>query len=183
MGGAVLLLALVLAAPFGAIRLNFPDDRSLPTTIESRSVGDAVRSEFPAQATAAMDVILEGSVGADQLDEIRRGVVTVAARRSRQAGNANYVNGQRIGERPVPDANGAYLTVLPDVDPYSDAAHLLLDQVRRTPSPGTVHVGGLTAENFDTKDALLERVPLAVALIVWRCSACCSHSPEAWYCR
>ena len=59
MGGAVLLLALVLAAPFGAIRLNFPDDRSLPATIESRSVGDVVRSEFPAQATAAMDVILE----------------------------------------------------------------------------------------------------------------------------
>ena len=60
MGGAVLMLALVLAAPFSAIRLNFPDDRSLPTTIESRSVGDAVRSEFPAQATAAMDVVLEG---------------------------------------------------------------------------------------------------------------------------
>jgi RND superfamily putative drug exporter len=29
-----------------------------------------------------------------------------------------------------------------------------------------VHVGGLTAENFDTKDALLERVPLAAALII-----------------
>ncbi|NJR72297.1 MAG: sugar ABC transporter permease, partial [Gammaproteobacteria bacterium] len=47
-----------------------------------------------------------------------------------------------------------------------DAAHLLLDQVRQTPAPDTVHVGGLTAENVDTKDALFERVPLAVAVIV-----------------
>jgi hypothetical protein len=66
--GAVLTLALVLAAPFTAIRLNFPDDRSLPATIESRSVGDVVHSQFPAQSTAALDVILEPTVGADQLD-------------------------------------------------------------------------------------------------------------------
>ena len=166
MGGAVLILALVLAAPFSAIRLNFPDDRSLPTTIESRSVGDAVRSEFPAQATAAMDVVLEGSVGADRLDRYASALSQLPHVVAVKVGTASYVDGKRIGERPVPDANGAYLTVLPDVDPYSDAAHLLLDQVRGTPSPGTMYLGGLTAENFDTKDALLERVPLAAGLIV-----------------
>jgi RND superfamily putative drug exporter len=166
MGGAVLLLALVLAAPFGAIRLSFPDDRSLPTPIESRSVGDALRSEFPAQPTAAMDVVLEGSRDAYQLDEYAVALSRLPHVVAVKLTTANYVNGQRIGERPGPSANGAYLTVLPDVDPYSDAAHRLLDQVRRTPSGGTVHVGGLTAENFDAKDALLERVPLAAALIV-----------------
>jgi RND superfamily putative drug exporter len=166
MGGAVLILASVLAAPFSAIRLNFPDDRSLPTTIESRSVGDAVRSEFPAQAAAAMDVILEASADADQLDAYAVALSRLPHVVAVKLTTANYVDGQRIGERPVPDANGAYLTVVPDVDPYSDAAHHLLDQVRRTPSPGAVHVGGLTAENFDTKDALLERVPLVAALMV-----------------
>ncbi len=93
MGGAVLIVALVLAAPFSAIRLNFPDDRSLPTTIESRSVGDVVRSEFPAQATAAMDVILDASAGADQLDAYAASVVTVATRRSRQGGNRELRRG------------------------------------------------------------------------------------------
>jgi RND superfamily putative drug exporter len=166
MGGAVLLLAFVLAAPFGAIRLNFSDDRSLPATIESRSVGDVVRSEFPAQATAAMDVILEGSAGADQLDGYAGALSQLPHVVAVKLGMTSYVDGQRIGERPVPEANGAYLRLLPDVDPYSDAAHLLLDQVRQTPAPGTVHVGGLTAENVDTKHALFERVPLAVALIV-----------------
>lgn len=165
-GGAVLIVALVLAAPFSAIRLNFPDDRSLPTTIESRSVGDVVHSEFPAQANAAMDVVLEASASADQLDAYAVALSQLPHVVAVKLATADYVDGQRIGEKPVPDANGAYLTVLPNVDPYSDSAHVLLDQVRQTPSPGAVHVGGLTAENFDTKDALLERVPLAAALIV-----------------
>jgi RND superfamily putative drug exporter len=165
MGGAVVIVALVLAAPFSAIRLNFPDDRSLPATIESRSVGNVVRSEFPAQATAAMDVVLEASASADHLDAYAVALSQLPHVVVVKLATAEYVDGQRIGERPVPDANGAYLTVLPDVDPYSDAGHVLLDQVRQTPSPGAVHVGGLTAENFDTKDALLQRVPLAAALI------------------
>jgi putative drug exporter of the RND superfamily len=166
MGSAVLILALVLAAPFSAIRLTFPDDRSLPTTIQSRSVGDAIRSEFPAQPTAAMDVVLEGSMDADQLDKYAVALSRLPHVVAVKLATANYVNGQRIGERPLPNVTGAYLTVLPNVDPCSDAAHRLLDEVRQTPSPGTVHVGGLTAENFDTKDALLERVPLAAVLMV-----------------
>ncbi len=165
-GGAVLVLALVLAAPFGAIRLTSSDDRSLPTTIESRMVGDVVRSDFPAQATAAMDVVLEGSADADQLDGYAGALSQLPHVVAVKLGMTSYVDGKRIGEKPVPDANGAYLRLLPDVDPYSDAAHLLLDQVRQTPAADTVHVGGLTAENVDTKDALFDRVPLAAALLV-----------------
>jgi RND superfamily putative drug exporter len=166
MGGAVLLLALVLASPFSAIRLTSSDDRSLPATIESRSVGDVIRSEFPATATAAMDVILEGSAGADQLDEYAGALSQLPHVVAVKLGSTSYVDGQRSGEMPVSDVNGAYLRLLPDVEPYSDAAHLLLDQVRQTPAPDTVHVGGLTAENVDTKDALFDRVPLAAALLV-----------------
>jgi RND superfamily putative drug exporter len=166
MGGAVLILAFVLAAPFSAIRLNFPDDRSLPATVESRSVGDVVRLDFPAQATAAMDVIIDGSASADQIDAYAAALSQLPHVGAVEAATTSYVDGRRIGETPVPDGKGAYLTVLPDVEPYSDAAHLLLDQVRQTPSPGAVHVGGLTAENFDAKAALLQRVPLAAGLMV-----------------
>ncbi|MFV1364413.1 MMPL family transporter [Mycolicibacterium elephantis] len=165
LGGAVLVLALVLAAPFSAIRLSFPDDRALPTTIESRRVGDVLRSEFPAQLIAAMDVVLDGAVGADQLDayaaELSRLPHVVAVTLT----TTDYVDGQRIGAMPMAGMNGAYLTVLPDVDPASDEAHRLLDEVRATPAPTNVYVGGLTAENFDTKDALFEKIPLAAALI------------------
>ncbi len=166
-GGAVLLLALVLAAPFANLRLNFPDDRSLPTSIESRSVGDAVRSEFPAKASASMDVVTEEPVSADQLDTYAAALSKLTHVAAVRAEGASYTNGLRIGEiQEFDTSDGAYLTVLPDIDPYSDAAHLLLDQVRGIPSPGAVHVGGLTAENFDTRDALLGRVPLVAMLII-----------------
>ena len=113
-----------------------------------------------------MDVILEGSVDADQLDGYAGAlsqlphVVAVKLGTSKLCRRATHW--RKAGAR----REWRLSTVLPDVDPYSDAAHLLLDQVRQTPSPDTVHVGGLTAENFDTKDALFERVPLAAALLV-----------------
>ena len=166
MGGAVLLIAVVLAAPFAGIRLNFPDDRSLPTSIESRSVGDVVRSKFSAPANAAMDVIVEEPFSADQLDTYAAALSELPDVVAVKTGGASYIDGRRAGEIQVLDANGAFLTVLPDVDPFSDAAHSLLDQVRGIPSPSTVHVGGLAAENFDTKNALLQRVPLAIVLVV-----------------
>ncbi len=164
-GGAVLVLALILAAPFGAIRLNFPDDRSLPTTSESRRVGDAIRSAFPAQAAAAIDVVLQSPANADQLDAYATALSRIRHVVAVKLGSTSYADGRRIGERPVPQGEGCYLTVLPDVDPYSDAAHALLDRVRGTPAPGVVQVGGLTAENFDTKQALLQRVPLVTILM------------------
>ncbi len=165
-GGAVLILALILAAPFSGIRLNFPDDRSLPTTIESRRVGDAVRSAFPAQAAGAIDVVLESSRDAERLDAYAAALSRLPHVATVKLTATRYASGQRIGEPPVSQGDGAYLTVLPDVDPYSEGAHRLLDQIRGTAAPGIVHVGGLTAENFDTKDALLERVPLVAVLMV-----------------
>ncbi|WP_234794289.1 MMPL family transporter [Mycolicibacterium flavescens] len=166
MGSAVLLLALLLAAPFSSIRLSFSDDRSLPATIESRSVGDVVRSQFPAQATAAMDVVVEGFAGEGQLDRYAATLSQLPHVVAVKLGLTSYVDGQRIGGGPVLDTEHAYLRLLPDVDPYSDAAHLLLGQVRQTPAPGAVYVGGLTAENLDAKNALFDRVPLAAALMV-----------------
>ena len=122
MGGAVLILAVVLAAPFSAIRLSFPDDRSLPTTIESRSVGDALRFEFPAQPLAAMDVVIEGSTDADQLDEYAVALSRLPHVVAVKLTNANYVNGQRIGERPAltlmaPTSRSSRMSILPAMRP------------------------------------------------------------------
>lgn len=80
--------------------------------------------------------------------------------------SASYAKGQRIAGTTTFHAEGVHLTVLPDVDPYSEEADRLLEQVRHTPAPGPVLVGGLTAENVDTKDALIARIPLAAGVIV-----------------
>ena len=52
------------------------------------------------------------------------------------------------------------------MDPYSEEADRLLGLIRHTDAPGPVLVGGLTAENVDAKDALVDRIPLAAAMIV-----------------
>ena len=67
---------------------------------------------------------------------------------------------------PTATTDGAHLTVLPDADPYSAEADRLLEQVRHTPAPGTVLVGGPTAEYVDTTSALVARIPLAATMIV-----------------
>ncbi|MGY4651891.1 MMPL family transporter [Mycobacterium sp. URHB0021] len=165
-GGAVLFFLLLLGAPFTQIHVGITDDRAVPPTVESRRVGDTIRNDFPAQPTGAMDVVIDGAVTAGELDDFASTlsrlphVVTVATP------SASYAEGQRITGTPGPRSDGAQLTVLPDVDPYSSDADHLLAQIRHSPAPGTVLVGGLTAENVDTNDALVARIPLAAGVMV-----------------
>lgn len=166
LGGVVLIVVLSLGTPFFGIRIGFSDDRAMPTTVESRRVGDTIRDEFPAQPTAAMDVIINAPVAADRLDEYGMALSRLPHVVTVTASSANYALGQRIAGAPTVPANGAHLTVLPEVDPYSDEADRLLDRIRHTPAPGPVLVGGLTAENVDAKDALVARIPLATTVIV-----------------
>ncbi|UFS98673.1 MMPL family transporter [Nocardia huaxiensis] len=150
-GGAALLLVLLLGAPFAGLKLGLTDDRALPATVESRQVGDVLRAEFPATTAGQFDVVVDGPIsGAD--------LMTLTTR-LQQLEHVRLV-------RSVPGADGAHLTVLPDIDPYSPAADTLLEQIRATDSPAPLLVGGATAENTDTKAGLAQRLPLVVALIV-----------------
>jgi RND superfamily putative drug exporter len=112
-----------------------------------------------------MDVILDGPVAPDRLDEYATALSRHPHAVTVTTPSASYAEGRRIAGTPAPLANGAHLTVLPDVDPYSDDADRLLEQIRHTPAPAAVLVGGLTAENVDTKDALVARIPLAATVI------------------
>jgi putative drug exporter of the RND superfamily len=165
-GGSVLLFLLVLGAPFTQIHVGITDDRAVPASVESRRVGDAIRNDFPAQPTAAMDVVIDGPVAAGELDGYASTLSRLPHVMTVTTPSASYAEGQRIAGSPMPRADGAYLTVLPDVDPYSSDADRLLAEIRHAAAPGPVLVGGLTAENVDTNDALVARIPLAATVIV-----------------
>src|SRR5690606_22565490 len=45
-GLPVVLILLLAAAPLAGVRFGTPDDRALPTSVEARQVGDAMRTEF-----------------------------------------------------------------------------------------------------------------------------------------
>ncbi len=166
LGGAVLAIVLLLGTPFFGIHIGFSDDRAVPTTVESRRVGDLIRNEFPAQPTAAMDVIIDRPVAPDHVDDYAKALSRLPHVVTVTASSASYAQGHRISGGPRVDGAGAHLTVLPDVDPYSEEADRLLGLIRHTDAPGPVLVGGLTAENVDAKDALVDRIPLAAAVVV-----------------
>ncbi|HME74165.1 MAG TPA: MMPL family transporter [Mycobacterium sp.] len=166
LGGAVLIFVLLLGTPFFGIHIGFSDDRAMPTSVESRRVGDTIRNEFPAQPTAAMDVIVDAPVARDRLYEYATALSQLPHVVTVTTPSASYAKSQRIAGTTTFHAEGVHLTVLPDVDPYSEEADRLLEQVRHPPAPGPVLVGGLTAENIDTKDALVARIPLAAGVIV-----------------
>src|SRR6266496_1346288 len=74
---------------------------------------------------------------------------------------------------PTSTPNGAgsartrstWLRVVPTVEAYSSAGENLVERVRALPAPFAVDVGGPSAQLVDTKAAISDRLPLAVAII------------------
>jgi RND superfamily putative drug exporter len=82
----------------------------------------------------------------------------------------SYAGGRQIlGPNPTSvrfrSTDGTWLSVVPDVEPLSDAGETLVRDVRATPAPFPVVVGGDAAQLVDSKHALFGRVPLALVVI------------------
>ncbi|RDI43887.1 MMPL family transporter [Nocardia mexicana] len=166
---AVVIIAVLLAigSPFLGVKFGYPDDRVLPVGAESRAVGDVLRSDFPGvNAGTAATVVLEGYRGdaggyAGALSRVN-GVSSVLSN------SGVYVSGARVAPTPpgMANDNGQYLTVTSKFSPYSGDGQDQLEQLRAVPSPAPAMFGGAAAVNADTLDALGERLPLAIGLIV-----------------
>jgi len=61
--------------------------------------------------------------------------------------------------------SATWLRVVPTVEAYSSAGENLVERVRALPAPFAVDVGGPSAQLVDTKAAISDRLPLAVAII------------------
>jgi RND superfamily putative drug exporter len=170
----VTALLLLLGLPFLRIQFGLPDDRVLPTSASSRQVQDDIRSRFASNEALTLQVVATG-IGdpAARGDEINRYAAALsltpgAARVDALTGS--YIKGQQVaGPGPVTArfvARGAtWLSVVPAVEPYSDAGERLAKSVRNVPAPFPVLVGGNSAELVDSKASLFSRLPLAAGLI------------------
>ena len=72
--------------------------------------------------------------------------------------------GAQAGGRFVA-GSATWLRVVPTVEAYSSAGENLVERVRALPAPFAVDVGGPSAQLVDTKAAIRDRLPLAVAII------------------
>ena len=174
-GGSVVLVLLLLGAPFLNISFGLPDDRVLPSSISSRSVQDQIRHNFSSEEAGALAVVAEGVDARSRTTDIDRyatSLSTVAGVARVDASTGNYVGGRRVAvpadanqtTRFVAD-NATLLSVVPSVDPNSAAGERVVKDVRRLASPFPVKVGGQSAQLVDSKASLFGRMPLAGLLI------------------
>jgi RND superfamily putative drug exporter len=180
---------LFLGAPFLGIDIALPDDRVQQEDAESRQVHDVLREEFSSQEAGAAAVV---ALGVGDPGERTAEIDAYAARLAMlpgvsrvDAATGSYCGaglaedvGCGAGDLVVPggtgryltfssDAEGGstYLTVVPDVEPFSSDGEDLVKAIRAADAPFPVEVTGQSAQLVDIKDALFGRLPLALAII------------------
>jgi RND superfamily putative drug exporter len=144
-GGAVLALLLLLASPVLGLKFGLPDDRILPADASSRIVQDQIRDGFGQEQTDAIRVIAKGAQDDDfaaRLGDVP-GIVQVDVE----------TNGY-----------GTVWMAIPSQEALAGDVPELVAKVRAL-QPDYL-VGGYPAELADFRDALTDRVPLVVALIL-----------------
>ena len=171
---AALVLLVALGAPFLGVRFGFPDDRVLPTSTQTRQVGDALRDGFASaesQPTTVVATGVDATRDAAAIDGYAVALSGVEGVARVDAATGSYVSGIRVVP-PSPSnqrfvaADATYLSVIPSVEPVSPAGEALVADIRALDAPFEgVLVGGPSAELVDGVGGLLDRLPWGLALI------------------
>jgi RND superfamily putative drug exporter len=172
---AIVGLLLLLGTPFLGARFGLPDDRVLPESASSRRVQDQIRANFTSREASALSIVAveAGPAGTTRDAEVDRyaaelSAIVGAARVDASTGS--YQDGRRVF--PPTDASGrfagedgAWLSLVPSVEPISAQGERLVADVRSTPAPFETLVAGPSAELVDTKAGIASRLPLAAGII------------------
>lgn len=146
---------LLLGLPFLGVKFGTVDDRQLPVTAESHVVQQHIREGFPGSPGGALTVLTEGASGAADLDAYKQRVAALP--------------GVLGVEGPVSSASGtgyAYLSVLTKGEEVGQGAQDLVGLVRAVDAPFDTAVTGQAAVLVDARDAIAEKLPLALAVVV-----------------
>ncbi len=167
---AVVLLLLLLGAPFLNVAFSLPDDRVLPKAAQAAQVGEVLRTEFSGQQLAALSVIAPmGDPAAVAPYASALSAVPGVARVDAFTGS--YAAGRQIA--PASPAStrfsgggGTFVSVIPGIETQNARGERLVRELRAVPSPyaGTL-VAGQAARLADTKASLARKLPLALGLI------------------
>jgi putative drug exporter of the RND superfamily len=167
----VLAVLALVALPVRHVQFGTPDDRVLPATTQSRTVGDVLREDFTGDSATALNVITDGPLGRAPLTAYATRLSGLAGVARVETSVATFVHGQAVPNSADPTLarpTAQRLSVVSAADPRSNASKDLVRTVRDLPGPDgvRVYVGGQTAELIDTTHAIGTRLPLAGLLIV-----------------
>ncbi|MEU0542806.1 MMPL family transporter [Nocardia sp. NPDC005978] len=167
----VLLLLVLLGSPIVGVKLGLPDERVLPTSLESRQVGDLLRDRFSGNGLGTVQIIVtapahDGAV--PDLRDYQAALSEVADVRS-VTGPAGIFSGGELRAPAGPGttaADSAYVAVATGLDPYSEAGQRQLDALHAVPEPGaTVLFGGFAQQTADSAANIAQGFPYAVVWI------------------
>ncbi|GAB3646112.1 MMPL family transporter [Glycomyces tarimensis] len=168
-GGAALALVLLLASPLLGVRFGVPDERALPEDADSRVVADQISANFAAEATDALQILATGSEP-DALADYAAAVSAVPGIAQVDSAAGRFVGGEfTAGPEPgrfVHAGDDTWLSAVPTVDAMREDPYALVGQIRSVQAGFDVSVSGYPADLADFRDALLDRLPLVLALIV-----------------
>ncbi|WP_406861024.1 MMPL family transporter [Streptomyces sp. HUAS MG47] len=142
----------LLGLPFLNIAFGTADDRQLPVSSEPRVVQDALRHDFPASPGGALTVLAEGRGTPAQYADYRSRIDALP--------HTVRVDG------PLVQGTDAYFTVLVEGEAVGPEVKALVDDLRAEPAPFDTSVTGTAAVLTDSQDAIAERLPWALGIIV-----------------
>ncbi|MBT2901971.1 MMPL family transporter [Streptomyces sp. McG3] len=145
---------LLLGLPFLGVKFGTADDRQLPAGAESRVVQEHLRDGFPGSPGGGLEVLAEGQGSPAEYAELR--------------GRIERLPGVLRVDGPVTGEAVAYYGVLPEGEAVGEKAQQLVRDLRAVPSASSLDtsVTGTAAVLVDSKDAIADRLPWAVGIIV-----------------
>jgi RND superfamily putative drug exporter len=172
-GASVIGILVMLGLPFTRASFGLPGYEALPTSAKARTVSEHLVKDFDGNSAGSFAVVITGTNPATSISPI----AGFAARVSAVPGVARvvgltgtYAGGKRVAPpdqtsqqflRPT----GTWLTVTPSINPQSSAAETMVKDIRGLQTPLTFGVEGQSAQLVDTKSAIGDRLPVALAII------------------
>ncbi|AHV99152.1 putative RND superfamily drug exporter [Paenibacillus sabinae T27] len=175
-GGAAMLILLLLGSPVLDLRFGLPDHRVLPANATSRIVEDQKMAGFPAEETDAIQVVASEvkdpsavmadiSAYAERLSKVS-GIIQVDSLAGSYAEGRLITPANAAHARFAGADGGTFLTVIPYGSAISADAPGLVREIRAMAAPFEVMVGGYPGDLTDFREKLLERIPVALVLVL-----------------
>ncbi|WP_128378789.1 MMPL family transporter [Streptomyces cavernae] len=148
---ATTVALVVLGLPFLGVKFGTADDRQLPSGAESHVVQQHIREDFPGSPGGALEILAEGRASEAQYAAYKADISALP--------EVRRVDG------PLVKGDSAYFTVVPEGEAVDSAAQRLVDELRAEDAPFDTSVTGTAAVLVDSKDAIADRLPWALAVI------------------
>ncbi|MFH8435820.1 MMPL family transporter [Streptomyces sp. NPDC018007] len=144
---------LLLGLPFLGVTFGTADDRQLPADAQSRVVQEHIRDGFPGSPGGGLEVLAEGRGTPAEYADLKNRI--------------EGVPGVLRVEGPVAEGATAYYHVQPEGEAVGEAAQQLVRDLRALPSAPALDtsVTGTAAVLVDSKDAIADRLPWALAIV------------------